>query len=376
MKNSFFKMVFSFSALLFCIASVNGEREVVFKDEHLQTQVKEQLNAPLTPENLAAMTYLHAFDVEHLEGIEFCVNLQDLNLSGGRISDLHPLGDLKSLRELNLSNNLILSVEPLSGLTALESLDLGLNLIRDLRPLAGLTKLRELALYGNRIFDLRPLAGMTQMRILDLSANPLFDLGPLSHLKNLESLALMQERTFSWADGVKFPIAQYVLGVQFAVMEGALNPANSMNVLNSYAGRITRTIGVINISPLAGCEKLKGLLLGANRVHDLRPLGGLKELTWLSVPENFITDLTPLTGMEEVEGLRLEQNLITDLEPLLVLGRAGKLKNAEIHLVLNPLSLRARKQQLPELKRYARVVTFTTKEVMKYLDELEGGLPM
>lgn len=354
------KLLFFLAVLVvLCFGFDGGVKEVVFKDNLLERRIRAELKAPLTPENLAGMTEFYGYGIKYLDGIEYCVNLRSLTLRGGSISDLSPLRGLKKLEEINLYNNLIRSVEPLQDLPALESLDLTLNLIHDLRPLSRLPRLRYLHLSGNRIFNLNPLGQMPQLEKLSLGANPFSDISPLSNLKNLLILDLREERTYARSEeNNKWPVINYLFGVQFAIMEEALNRANSVNVLYSFAGRVTRTQGIIALKPLAGCVKLTNLHLDGNRIHDLGPLAAMKQMGQLTVPENFITDLSPIMRMENLSDLNLEQNLIRDLQPLLSMGRMGKLKKTELHLSGNPLSRKARSEQLPELKQLALKVTF------------------
>jgi hypothetical protein len=74
-------------------------------------------------------------DILNLKGVEYCVNLQDLDLHGNQISDITPLASLTSLQWLGLWGNQISDLSPLASLTNLWTLYLGFNQISDLKPL-------------------------------------------------------------------------------------------------------------------------------------------------------------------------------------------------------------------------------------------------
>ncbi len=73
--------------------------------------------------------------INDLEGIQYCTNLEILNLGGNQISDLTPISDLVNLESLSLYCNQISDITPLSNLSKLSRLQLHYNLISDIKPL-------------------------------------------------------------------------------------------------------------------------------------------------------------------------------------------------------------------------------------------------
>lgn len=67
----------------------------------------------------------------------------------------------------------------------LQALDLGHNVIEDISFLSGLTKMKILILACNRISDLSPLSGMRDLEYVELFSNPISDLSPLYDLPHL-----------------------------------------------------------------------------------------------------------------------------------------------------------------------------------------------
>ncbi len=88
--------------------------------------------------------------INDLDGIEYCIHTETLDLSGNRISDLSPLWGLTSLKDLNLADNRIYDIGALGSLTRLRSIDLSNNPVADLSPLFNLGKLQYIDLTGNK----------------------------------------------------------------------------------------------------------------------------------------------------------------------------------------------------------------------------------
>jgi len=94
---------------------------------------------------------LSSSDIIDLEGVQFCINAKNIDVSNNRISDLSPLIGLKNLEELNLSDNLIGYIDCLSNLESLKTIQLSNNYIEDISPLFELRKLEFVELSGNKI---------------------------------------------------------------------------------------------------------------------------------------------------------------------------------------------------------------------------------
>jgi hypothetical protein len=91
------------------------------------------------------------YEIESLEGIEFCIHAVNIDLSKNMISDISNLWYLVKVEELYLSDNQIGFIDSLSNLKELRVLDLSNNFIDDLSPLAELENLEYLNVIGNKI---------------------------------------------------------------------------------------------------------------------------------------------------------------------------------------------------------------------------------
>ena len=138
---------------------------VTFADPNLEAAVRTRLSPPIpaiqpiTDADMSTLTGLNAVGlaITNLSGLEYAVNLQQLDLSANQIN----------------------SIAPLSALTRLRSLTMGSNQIQDIAPLQGLTDLNWLVLYDNDIESPAPVAGLVNLNILCLSGNNITDISPL-----------------------------------------------------------------------------------------------------------------------------------------------------------------------------------------------------
>lgn len=132
----------------------------------------------ISPQDMETLTTFSApsSGIGNIKGLEFAVNLLDLQLDDNTISDLSPLEDLTSLEFLRLDVNNISDISPLSSMAELFVLFLSDNAITDISVIENMTLLEELYLDSNNIFDISPLANLIDLFDLDLSENYL-DLG-------------------------------------------------------------------------------------------------------------------------------------------------------------------------------------------------------
>jgi len=172
-------------ALSILAATLLGRSEqsssLTFPDSNLEVAIREVINRPegaIYGSDLEYITKLVAEErnIVELTGLEYCVNLEYLDLSKNSIGDISPLAGLTGLQILHIHQNTISDISPLAGLTALKELLLGRNNISDISPLAGLTNLRVLYLLVNNISDISPLvknSGLSDGSIVNLMDNPL-----------------------------------------------------------------------------------------------------------------------------------------------------------------------------------------------------------
>ncbi len=179
-----------------------GNIVVYFPDKNLEAAIREAINKPsgdiLVSDVQKKLTYLNADGldkpdtqkIKNIEGIQYCTNLESLDLPRNQIGDISAIAGLTNLTDIFLLGNQISDISAVAGLTKLTSLDLSYNQINDISAVTGLTKLTRLALYNNQISDISPLAGLTNMTSLFIYSNKISDINSLSHMDNLEILFL------------------------------------------------------------------------------------------------------------------------------------------------------------------------------------------
>lgn len=112
---------------------------------------------------------LSDYDIVDLKGIEHCINLHTLNLSGNRIRKIEPLASLTRLESLFLSGNAIRNIGCLAALTDLRELDLSFNEIEEISVLKRLDSLHYVNLLGNPITDIGTIRELTEKGVLVIS---------------------------------------------------------------------------------------------------------------------------------------------------------------------------------------------------------------
>ncbi len=92
-------------------------------------------------------------EINDLQGLENCLNLKCLNLSGNKIKDISEIWGLARIEELYLDNNDIGYIENLINLRNLKILDLSNNRIDDISSLFNLDKLEFVNLVNNPVSE-------------------------------------------------------------------------------------------------------------------------------------------------------------------------------------------------------------------------------
>ena len=181
-------------------------------EQILREEIGLPEDVPLEKEHIGLLVSIVAENrgIRSLRGLEFAINLEELDVYRNQIEDIRPLSNLPkfnrlviwdnqvsdisplasipTLTDLNISGNPISDLRPLSELTRLSIIKAWTCQIRDVTPLSGLINLKALHLRGNSIRDVSPLANLTQLEVLDIRDNPIGDFTALQHLNITEYL--------------------------------------------------------------------------------------------------------------------------------------------------------------------------------------------
>lgn len=134
--------------------------------------------------NLKSIQLMNITNVTNLTGIEYCTNLEYLQLQNQNISNINGLSKCKNLKLINLTKNNIKDLNQLNDLTNLNTLWIESNGISDISPLKNLTNLQNVSLSYNNISDISPLETLTNLKDVNLNNNKINDISPLDNFKS------------------------------------------------------------------------------------------------------------------------------------------------------------------------------------------------
>lgn len=346
-----------------------GEAQVVlFPDPYLEAAVRTAIDKPtgdILTTDLVGVGFtdllLFASAVADLTGLEYCTDLESINLFECQLSEgLALLAGLVNLRELDLLNTNVTDLTPLQGLRNLEVLTVGgeisgTSAISDLSPLAGLTQLRELSVSGTEITDLSLLAALTNLEHLSVTSSPLSDLTPLAGLAGLTELNLsINAITNLTPISTLINLETLYLGGNQITDAGPLAPLTNLTQLG-LAGN-----DIADLSPLTSLTGLTLLELGAehymaphygpSNVSDISPLAGLTGLTTLDLSHTSVRDITPLANLTNLRRLYMKNTLVSDITPIVNNpGFTGALSD-RLNLLYTPLDQDSLCIDIPELQ--------------------------
>jgi Leucine-rich repeat (LRR) protein len=283
--------------------------------------------------------------------------VMELDLSGGKVTDITPVRALAGLRLFNCNNTQVADLSPLKGmpltelncndtqvsdLSPLENMKLTIlrcekTGVSDLSPLKAM-KLTELNCNDTQVSDLAPLKGM-KLTLLKCRGTKVSDLSPFKaiHVKKLycdfdrsrDGIILLSNKSLEQINGKgAFDIWNEVVAVlpadkQLEVVIARLKERNPR-----FDGKPTHKLikdGVVmeldlsggkltDITPVRALAGLRLFNCNNTQVSDLLPLKGMS-LTELNCDDTQVSDLSPLKGMK-LTVLHCEKTPVSDLSPL------------------------------------------------------------
>ena len=109
---------------------------------------------------------LSDFEIADLDGVEYCVNITVLNLSGNNLRRIGPLALLRRLASLFLADNAIENIDCLCELSSLRELDISFNRIEDISVLETLEGLVYVNILGNPLADTRTVERLMKRGVI------------------------------------------------------------------------------------------------------------------------------------------------------------------------------------------------------------------
>lgn len=192
-----FTILFIILFIFSCKKTSTGSDPIVitFPDANLETLIREVISKPtgdILNTDLISIKELigNEREIADISGVEYCTNLEKLELMKNTISDISKLSSLTNLTALNLYKNQISDISPISGLTNLTALRFNTNQISDINTITNLTNLTGLYLGDNQISDINALANLTNLTKLYLYDNQISNISALTNLTKLIKLYL------------------------------------------------------------------------------------------------------------------------------------------------------------------------------------------
>ncbi len=235
-------------------------------DPNLEQAIRDELNKPvgnITADDMAGMTSLAANfrGIEDLTGLQYAVNLTQLNFSRNYVKDISPLANLTNLTSLGFSSNQVSDISSLVNLTRLTNIGFDYNQVSDLSPVQNLTNLTFLNISDNQVSDISSLANLTNLTELRFSHNQVSDISSLANLTHLRWLYFNRNQVSD------------------------IGPLANLTDLVSLAFWNNQ---VSDISSLENLASLSSLVFLNNQVSDISPLANLTNLTWLRIDYNYL----------------------------------------------------------------------------------------
>ena len=277
--------------------------------------------------------FLSNYGITNLEGLQYAVNITDLDISGNNIADMTPIASLTALQTLDASYNVIKNLAPLERLTNLNSLyldsnnitsissiaklvnlgtdygwlSLSQNSITDISPLASLKYLKDITLSENLITDIRPLAGLRDMEYLDLSINEITDISPLATLTFCDPNSIPENSIYKVND------------MYGAMLDLSDNPLTDISALSNKAFLQTLYLSrtkINDFTPIANNQDLQELDVSYSGLTTADEFTDFTMLYYLNLDGNSIIDVKQLKNLTNLNGLSLSGNGLRNIDGL------------------------------------------------------------
>lgn len=253
---------------------------------------------------------LDDIDLEKLRNMS---GLQNLELTGNKISNIGVLTDINTLVSLKMDNNSIQALPDLSGLNNLEVLSLNENQISDISGLAGLTGLKALFMGNNQISDISALDKLTGLQILDLKDNSIAEIHALEKLYALWGVDLagnqitdISSLVVNSRGGNRYQVLIELSNNLLDVSAGSKTMEDIETLLNM--GAMVSYEPQQQLSSLQiNSESLPEAFVGYPYAVKLQAIGGITPYTWIisngQLPEGFsLTGEGVITGTPSAAG--------------------------------------------------------------------------
>ncbi len=213
-------------------------------------------------------------------------------------------------QSLDVSNNpSIFTLEPLSELTELNFLNISNTKVSDISPLRNASKLTKLIANHTEINDLSPLKYDIVLKELDVANTFVYDLSVLNALVNLEKIDFSNTLVSRFEDLSPFVALTHINASGCRVAD--ITPVSGFEHLLCLD--ISQT-AVVDIMPLSNLKALQSLNISGTSINNLLALSDMENLKEVSISNTRISDLTPLKPHKRISKIYCDNSGVTVTE--------------------------------------------------------------
>ncbi len=206
--------------------------------------------------------YNYEFELEDFSGLKCLTNLESLEISGMKTTDLTPISHLKNLTSLHAQSCGLKTLAGIGSLKKLKSLYVSYNEINTLKHLIGLTEVKTIFAESNKISSLDGTRNLKNLHELVLSYNPVKTFDGIERFTNLTSL------TIERCELENLAIVDKLTGLKkLTYLSIKSNNIETIEPLSKLKNLETVNIGYIQLNSLKGIEHVKNI----HKVYEYQP---------------------------------------------------------------------------------------------------------
>jgi len=248
-------------------------------------------------------------NIANAEGIQYCISLEELDMSGNKLSAVPELKNMTKLKSLNLSGNKFTELpDEICGAPKLENLNMDKNKIASLAAgFSKLTLLKSLTLSDNELQEFPDVLTKLMIETLNISGNPIEYLPD-----NISDMTGLRYFTASGCKIKKIPDKFY-----------SMTWMRKINFNGNELSSISKSIKNLDL--------LESVYLNRNKLQTLpSEICALPKLKILSLNGNALNSLPSKTGDLKLEELNANKNNLTALPGSI--GGMATLKRLDVRL--------------------------------------------
>lgn len=268
-----------------------------------------------------------------LDGMEYAINLKNLDLANNFIENITPISTLSRLETLNLANNKILNAEDLGRLDKLKKLSLKKNLITNIDFLSrlsleeldisynsnlktyveeslDLTKLKKINITALGIENLNFLEHASKLEELDAENNEIKDISILANMTNLKKIYIDKNNVVDIQS-----LSQLENLREFTAANNNIKDLQALDN-KQYLDRVILdgNASLSDVDIFKNANNLGSLSIASTAVSDISALKDLKYLFYIDVTGAKVTEEEQENFKIYNKQLKLKENIDKDIE--------------------------------------------------------------